>query len=189
MSGIAVEPLWRPETQQAVFKKVLMAMSYAGCIQDLPEEIAEGRGGTAVLAALVDEACTYADPHGVLATSDAGFLGAPRAEAIEADYLIADVSGIPDFEVKTGTIYRPEASATVILIDAQPSLPDRTWNLRGPGIRDCERLEGGIELERWLEWRRTWIAYPLGIDLILCRGGSVVAVPRTTVLRRAEEDS
>jgi phosphonate C-P lyase system protein PhnH len=187
MNVIVVDPLWRAETQQEVFKKLLLAMSYVGRPQVLPEGIDRETAAVAVLAALVDEACTYSDPHDVVTPTQAGFLGSPKVGPAEADYVIAEGKSIPDLKVRNGTIYRPEASATVLLSIGEEN-GNHKWRLRGPGIEDSELLRGNESLGAWLAWRDDLVAYPLGIDLILCFGKSVVAIPRTTVIRRAVEE-
>ncbi len=188
MRAIEVEALWRPEVQQAVFKKVLLAMSYVGTSQELPGEIAAEQTAVAVLAALVDEACSYSNPHQVLTASEVSFLSSNQEDADRADYVIADLAADPSFEPKVGSIYRPDESATVILRDWSDESEEYRWILQGPGIPDFESLVGGKSLAAWIEWRERLIAYPLGVDMILCRPPSIIGIPRTTVIRKAEEN-
>ncbi len=101
--------------------------------------------------------------------SEAGFVlachDAPRLDAMRA-----------------GTDEAPEASATLIL-QVQGLREGEGWRLRGPGIATEHRLraEGapGWFAAAWEAQRR---GFPRGVDVILCAGDRIAALPRGIAL-------
>jgi alpha-D-ribose 1-methylphosphonate 5-triphosphate synthase subunit PhnH len=74
----------------------------------------------------------------------------------------------------------PEQSATLIIqVSGFTSGSGRC--LRGPGIETLERLEvHGLPDEFWTAWRLNQRLYPLGVDVFLTAGSTLVALTRTT---------
>ncbi len=81
-----------------------------------------------------------------------------------------------------GTDEAPEASATLIL-QLRGLREGEGWRLRGPGIATEHRLlaEGA---PAWFaaEWEAQRRGFPRGVDVILCAGDRVAALPRGIAL-------
>jgi alpha-D-ribose 1-methylphosphonate 5-triphosphate synthase subunit PhnH len=77
----------------------------------------------------------------------------------------------------------PETSATVILQVA--SLTTGTdFVLEGPGLREPATMTvDGLPGDFAGIWQRNHAQYPRGIDLILCAGNQLAALPRSVALR------
>jgi alpha-D-ribose 1-methylphosphonate 5-triphosphate synthase subunit PhnH len=182
MNVLSVPAAFRPEVQNALFRRLLQAMAYPGEVQPASDLLEGGDPAVAVLAALIDDEVTYSDPHGLLNQEDLGFLTSTPETPAAADYILANAAKAPAFEAKNGTIYRPEESATVIL-RLQSLSQGKAWSLQGPGIETANTLRADPALQSWLDSRERLGNYPQGIDLILCDATDVVALPRTTQIR------
>ncbi len=83
-----------------------------------------------------------------------------------------------------GSDEAPQRGATLIveapvLAEALPQT--RGLILRGPGIRDTQRLGvGGINAEFWRARAALEANFPRGIDLVFCCGDRIAALPRST---------
>ena len=79
----------------------------------------------------------------------------------------------------------PEDSATVIL--QRPSFEDGPrLRLSGPGLRQPETIRLGVLPENFIEeWQANHAAYPRGVDLVLCAGSRLAALPRTLTIEVA----
>ena len=77
MNLVSVEPVWRPESQQRVFRLLLDAMSYPGRVYELSDAIGGSRAELGIVACLVDDRVTFADPDGRLDPRERGMLHAP----------------------------------------------------------------------------------------------------------------
>lgn len=178
--------IFEPAVQQAIYRKLLWAMSLPGTVQDLGE-VAAGNAVTAVLATLLDGATTMADPDGLL-DDDARRLVQVRAVGVaDAAYVACDGSRPPagDFRPNLGTLPSPEGGATVVLRADAVGAGELTIEVvAGPGVEMPRRVRlAGVAVE-WFHRRAEWVAdFPLGVDLILADERRVVAFPRTTALR------
>ena len=111
--------------------------------------------------------------------------GVPDA-ADPARAVFALSMGLPDLAgFNPGTHEAPETSATVIV-----QLPSLTGGaplrLRGPGLRDSVLLAPvGLPADFVIVWRRNRGLFPAGIDLILCAGEELAALPRTVAIEEA----
>jgi alpha-D-ribose 1-methylphosphonate 5-triphosphate synthase subunit PhnH len=79
----------------------------------------------------------------------------------------------------------PEASATLIV---QVAALDRghRYRLRGPGLRTPAILSvDGLPDDFVDNWQRNHALFPRGIDLILCAGGTLAALPRSVAIEEA----
>lgn len=174
---------------QTVFRIVLDVMANPGRIAPLPALVTAqdrlGPGAAAICLALVDfETPLWLDP--ILASDDtAGYLrfhaGAPIAASPNAaGFAVLEGASTPLGSFKTGSDAYPEEGATVII-----QVPDLFTTgplvLSGPGI-DGERCLGveGLPASFWEERAAVNAGFPRGIDLILCAGHRVAALPRTT---------
>ena len=72
----------------------------------------------------------------------------------------------------------PETSTTVILqlprLDEGPAL-----RLAGPGLQAPAVVRLGLPWDFAARWHANRVAFPRGIDLVLCAGDAVAALPRT----------
>lgn len=174
---------WMPDAQQQAFRAVLDAFARPGTQAVLGDSDALPQ----LLATVLDESVTLADPDRLLDADQRRLLLAPDARTNEARFILFDGRSAPpvDFEPPLGTLEAPEGGATLVLtVDAllpqkQPACT--TLKLRGPGIADETTLHVAGLHRAWLERRAEWVsAFPLGIDLVLCAPQRIAALPRTT---------
>jgi len=174
---------------QSCFRAVLDAMARPGRVHTVSLPSAPpplGAAAAAVLLTLIDhETPLWVDPalHG--ARDWITFhCGAPSACISQAAFAVA--LSMPDLPgLRPGTHETPEAAATLILQVASLSA-GRRLSLRGPGLR-----EPGIMTVDGLpdDFRQRWAAnralFPCGIDLILCAGSTLAALPRGIAIEDA----
>ena len=179
---------------QAIFRAVLDAMARPGRIHEVAAPAAPppplDRATAAALLTLVD-----ADTRLFL---DAGFFGAgfldggggsvgewvafhcgaPLAEAGAARFAVA-LGPIGLGTLSAGTDEAPESSATLILQVA--ALGDGTrYRLDGPGLGEPSSIcVGGLPGGFVDEWSANRRLFPRGVDVILCAGDRLAALPRT----------
>ncbi len=182
---------------QGIFRDVLRAMSRPGEVRETAVQIDPPAplniAGAAVCLALLDfETPLWIDGGGRDADGAASFLtfhtGAPRATGpAQADFvLVADGRILPAFDTfRQGTDEAPEGSATLIVqvADLAAASPDAAgaWRLGGPGIDGTVGLHvSGLPDGIVDDLARNADRFPRGIDLILCAGRRIAALPRTT---------
>ena len=92
----------------------------------------------------------------------------------------------PDLALlEAGTEEEPHRSATLILQVAS-LVPGTGWTLRGPGIETTHRLQAaGLPAGFAAAWTANAARFPRGVDLVLCAGDRLAALPRTTRIRSA----
>ena len=84
---INVAPIWLPELQQQNYRVVLEAMSRPGHCQNLFFD-GEQQAYIALLASLLDQAVTLADPHGLIHEDDFALLQSQRIDPEQADFIL-----------------------------------------------------------------------------------------------------
>ena len=175
---------------QQCFRSVLDAMSRPGRIASVagvrpPAPLC--LASAAVLLTLIDhETSFWLDPDARDAAEWVAFhCGAPLT-GNPADAGFALSLGVPDLtRFATGTHEGPETSATIIvqlpaLIDGLP------LRLRGPGLKSSAILAPvGLPPDFPAIWRRNRGLFPAGIDLLLCAGSDLAALPRTVSVEEA----
>jgi alpha-D-ribose 1-methylphosphonate 5-triphosphate synthase subunit PhnH len=111
--------------------------------------------------------------------------GAPEARS-SADAAFVLARALPALDqLRMGGHETPEASATVILQVASLSDGCR-YTMAGPGLRTPAALTvDGLPADFIVWWAANHRLFPRGIDLILCAGNQVAALPRTVVVREA----
>jgi len=173
---------------QACFRAVLDAMARPGTV------VAVGEGLTppapldqatgAVLLTLVDHDTPLWLDAGVAAARDwiafhcgAGFTDAPARAAFALAMVLPDLAML-----SSGTHEQPETAATLIV--QVRSLTDGTrYRLRGPGLRGTSMLlVDGLPDDFVAIWQRNRAGFPLGVDLVLCAGTSLAALPRSVTV-------
>jgi alpha-D-ribose 1-methylphosphonate 5-triphosphate synthase subunit PhnH len=88
-------------------------------------------------------------------------------------------------DLDPGTDEEPERGATLILeVTSLQEAPG--WLLSGPGIRDTHRLRvEGAPAGFLLDWAANRARFPRGVDVILCAGTRIAALPRTVRIEEA----
>jgi alpha-D-ribose 1-methylphosphonate 5-triphosphate synthase subunit PhnH len=174
---------------QACFRSVLDAMarpsrihSVAGAVPPAPLCSAAG----AALLTLVDhETPLWLDPDADAARAWIQFhCGAPLAGIGDAAFGLA--LSLPDLAaLPAGSDEAPETSATLILQVASLGR-GRRFRLRGPGLRGgAELAVEGLPADFVTQWQRNRSQFPRGIDLVLCAGDQLAALPRSVTVEEA----
>jgi alpha-D-ribose 1-methylphosphonate 5-triphosphate synthase subunit PhnH len=182
---ITLDPVWQSPTQQALFRQLLRATSYPGRVVDLGAQLAGTPTALGVLAALVDQAVTCADPDSLLTERERHMLAARFVPVTEAAFVLADARGpvTARIQPRLGDIYRPERGATLVLRGTAVGHGGTRLRLSGPGVNGALTLAvAGFDPSWWLR-RADWVSdYPMGVDCYLCAADAVAALPRTTQL-------
>jgi alpha-D-ribose 1-methylphosphonate 5-triphosphate synthase subunit PhnH len=172
---------------QASFRAVLEAMSRPGTVQAIlaPPEVPPGLSpaAAAVLLTLVDATTPLCLAAGAEAEAWVRFhCGCPLATEGAAFVLDPAASLLA---LEAGTDEEPERGATLILEVA--SLAEGSgWRLTGPGIRDAHRLRvTGAPAGFVGDWGRNRARFPRGVDVILCAGTRIAALPRSVMIEDA----
>jgi alpha-D-ribose 1-methylphosphonate 5-triphosphate synthase subunit PhnH len=172
---------------QASFRAVLEAMSRPGRIQAItpPPELPPGLSpaSAAVLLTLVDAATPLRLAAGDDAASWVRFhcgctlVAGPAAFVLDPDASLLDLD--------PGTEEEPERGATLILeVTSLEEAPG--WLLSGPGIRDTHHLRvEGAPAGFVRDWAMNRARFPRGVDVILCAGTRIAALPRTVRIEEA----
>jgi len=170
---------------QAAFRAVLEALSRPGRVQHLSAlpEVPPGLSPAAacVLLSLVD-----ADTKLALAAGDAAeawvrfHCGAPFTPVTAARFVLDASAQLGDLDA--GTEEEPELGATLILEVAALS-EGPGWRLTGPGIREVHHLHvEGAPAGFVAAWQESRTRFPRGVDVILCAGDRIAALPRTVAI-------
>jgi alpha-D-ribose 1-methylphosphonate 5-triphosphate synthase subunit PhnH len=168
---------------QACFRAVLDAMARPGRIHAVTGVTAPAPlcdAAAAVLLTLVDhETPLSLDPDAAAARAwiafhtGASFDGAAFVLALS----LPDLATLPN-----GTDEMPETSATVILqVSALGS--GQRYILEGPGLRyPTELCVDGLSANFVPIWQLNHALFPRGVDLILCAGRNLTALPRSVTV-------
>lgn len=173
---------------QRCFRALLDAMARPGTIACVP-----GSGGplepamAAAILTLVDhETPFWLDPRLAAARDWVAFhCGAPEVSDIGACRFAVSGS-LPDLSsLPAGTHEEPESSATVICrVDSLGSGPP--LRLTGPGLREPALFRAeGLPADFVSVWTTNHALFPRGIDLILCAGERMTALPRSVAIAEA----
>jgi alpha-D-ribose 1-methylphosphonate 5-triphosphate synthase subunit PhnH len=172
---------------QACFRALLDAMARPGVVHAVrgvsaPAPLCNAAAG--VLLTLIDhETPLWLDPSAAAARAWIAFhTGAPIEPVERAAFAMA--LSLPDLaELPNGSDEMPETSTTVILQIA--SLTEgRHFVLEGPGLRAPTDLRAdGLPADFAAIWEGNHGLFPRGIDLILCAGDTLAALPRSVTVR------
>jgi len=168
----------------ANYRAVLDALSYPGSGKKLAFENGD-QGFIALLASLLDQAVTLADPNGLVHQDNITLLQTPMDRPEKADFIVCRGREKPSFEPKLGTLPSPELSATIVILVEKIAdtigKGDLTLRLSGPGVNGVSHCAiTGLD-EQWLRSREQWVShFPLGVDILLVDDVRVMALPRTT---------
>ena len=174
---------------QMIFRAVLDVMARPGQIATLPA-LAERQdrlapASTMICLALIDHETPLWLDESLMIPGITGYLrfhtGAPLASSpSQASVAVLDGPSTSLTRFKTGSDTYPENGATVII--QVPGLSaSGPLTLSGPGV-DGEAGFGveGLPDSFWKEREAVNAGFPRGVDLILCAGDKIAALPRTT---------
>ncbi|HEY3731769.1 MAG TPA: phosphonate C-P lyase system protein PhnH, partial [Steroidobacteraceae bacterium] len=173
---------------QASFRAVLDAMARPGTLvqvgQGLTPPAPLGPATAAVLLTLVDhdtplwlDAAAGTARDWIAFHCGAGFTEAPAQAAFALALALPDLATL-----SSGTHEQPETAATLILQVASLSFGTR-YRLRGPGLRESATLSvRGLPDDFVSVWQRNRAGFPLGVDLVLCAGTTLAALPRSVMV-------
>jgi alpha-D-ribose 1-methylphosphonate 5-triphosphate synthase subunit PhnH len=169
---------------QGAFRAVLEAMSRPGRVvrlpatPEVPAPLSPAAG--AVLLTLADAETPLLLDAGAEAEAWAVFhAGCPVVRDPGAAAFVLATGAPPSLDaLDPGTDEEPERAATLILQVA--SLEEGAgWRLTGPGIEREHRLRVEGAPEGFVAaWGAARARFPLGVDVILCAGDRVAALPR-----------
>lgn len=173
---------------QATFRAVLEAMSRPGRIQRAGTALTPpaplNQAAAAVLLTLADADTTLWLDAGPGAEAWLRFHcgAAVVADAAVADFALA--SGTPPVlaALAQGTEEEPQRGATLVL-QVEALVEGEGWRLSGPGIEHEHRLRVTGAPEGFLAaWAANRAAFPCGVDVVLCAGDRLAALPRTVMI-------
>lgn len=184
---MTIDPIWTPETQQRVFRRLLSAMARPATLWDLSDIHGSDPSWKAVLATLVDGSVNLSDPHGLLDERSWQFLQAVASSPDKAGYILADGALNATYDPFPGRLESPESGATIILCVSRLGQSGACLACSGPGIEDTQDLLVSGLASQWLDKRLQWNEnFPLGVDFILADDRQIAALPRTTRVKRKE---
>lgn len=166
---------------QASFRAVLEAMSRPGRVLRVtpPPEVPPGisPAAAAVLLTLVDAETVLRLEAGAEAEAWVRFHCGCRVAREGADFVLDPSADL--LALEAGSEEEPERGAT-LLIEVATLAEGEGWKLSGPGIRETHKLRVQGALAGFVEtWARNRARFPRGVDVILCAGERVAALPRT----------
>jgi alpha-D-ribose 1-methylphosphonate 5-triphosphate synthase subunit PhnH len=175
---------------QFCFRAVLDAMARPGRIHEVrgvaaPAPLCDASG--AVLLTLVDhETRLWLDPAAYAARGWIAFHTGATIEQTITRAMFGLTLSLPDLiALPAGSDEMPETSATVILQVASLTRGDR-FQLSGPGLREPAALAvDGLPGDFATVWAANHGLFPRGIDLILCAGNCLAALPRSVTVQAA----
>ncbi len=174
---------------QACFRAVLDAMARPGRIQSLAARLDPPApldpATAAVLLTLVDQESPLWLDAGATAARDwiAFHCGAPVAADPAACAFALACAPVSLDALPAGSHEAPERAATLIL-QLKAIGRGRRYILSGPGLREpAPLLVDGLPADFAAQWQRNRALFPRGIDVILCAGMQLAALPRSVTLQ------
>jgi alpha-D-ribose 1-methylphosphonate 5-triphosphate synthase subunit PhnH len=174
---------------QSCFRAVLDAMARPGRIHeagvDLTPPVPLAPATAAVLLTLLDyDTPVWLDQAAVAARAWIGFhCGAPIVPAIGACGFAVALA-LPDLAtLPAGSHEAPESAATLVL-QVNAFGRGRIYRLAGPGLREPVLLSvDGLPAGFASAWQENHALFPRGVDIVLCAGTSLAALPRSVALQ------
>jgi alpha-D-ribose 1-methylphosphonate 5-triphosphate synthase subunit PhnH len=169
---------------QSAFLAALNALARPGQIQATGETLAPpaplGQAAAALLLTLADtDTRVFLAPAYAPAADWIRFhCGAPVVTDIaDADFIVAD--SLPDLAtLATGTDEQPQDGAT-LLLHCTSLRQGPTFHIAGPGLPAPATLTADLPPDFPARWAANHALFPRGIDLILCAGSELLALPRS----------
>ena len=197
------------QAAQQTFRSVLEAMARPGRVQTLGPSASAGvqapgigMGLCAVLLTLLDAECSLHIDAVLPSERLSPYLRFHTGVRLDADSAASDfvLMGAAHAEagvwtwLRRGSDEAPQRGATLIVevpsldVAAPPSLPSGLQSglrlrLRGPGIETVQHLSvGGFGADFWRARIAAQADFPRGVDLLLCCGERIAALPRSTLI-------
>jgi alpha-D-ribose 1-methylphosphonate 5-triphosphate synthase subunit PhnH len=176
---------------QACFRAVLDAMARPGQLRTAgagltpPPPLAPATA--ALLLTLVDhETPLWLDPAAQAARDWITFhCGSPVADTLEACSFALALTLPPLAALPAGTHEAPESAAT-LLLQVDGFGHGRRYRLFGPGLREPALLDvAGLPAGFADAWQQNHALFPRGIDIVLCAGTQLAALPRSVTVQEA----
>jgi alpha-D-ribose 1-methylphosphonate 5-triphosphate synthase subunit PhnH len=171
---------------QSCFRALLDAMAHPGHVYGVPFVTPPASlcvAAAAVVLTLVDQDAPLSlDPALAAAQTWITFhTGVSIVAPDNANFVLAQA--LPDLtQLSNGTDEAPEESATVILQVATLTSGAR-YQLAGPGLRAPSVLAvDGLPADFVARWAANHALFPRGVDLILCAGETLAALPRSVMI-------
>ena len=170
---------------QACFRTILDVMARPGRVRSVSGVIAPAPlcdAAAAVLLTLLDhETPLWLDPETEAARPWIAFhTDAPHGASFAMALSLPDLTRFP-----AGTDEMPETSATII-VQVASLTAGRAYRLEGPGLRQPAVVRiAGLPDDFASIWQRNHALFPRGIDLILCAGNLLAALPRSVSVTEA----
>lgn len=175
---------------QAAFRALLQALSEPGTVQTMPGAIEPPDGLDLAAATSFLTLADYETPIWLPEALRAGAAGAwlrfhcgasliaePR-QALFAVLVGDDAPRLSAFA--SGTDQFPDRSAT-LLVPCAGLQGGAAVSLSGPGIKGRRTIApAGLRAGFWQEMANNAALYPLGVDVVLCHGASLIGLPRST---------
>jgi alpha-D-ribose 1-methylphosphonate 5-triphosphate synthase subunit PhnH len=176
---------------QSTFRAVLDAMARPGQLHRVGDGLTVpaplDQATAAVLLTMVDnETPLWLDPAAAAARDWLAFhCGAVFVEQPELAAFAVALT-LPNFAMlSAGSHEAPESSATLILQIAALDMGSR-YRLAGPGLREPAPLAAtGLPAGFVQAWQQNHALFPRGVDIILCAGASLAALPRSVSIEEA----
>jgi alpha-D-ribose 1-methylphosphonate 5-triphosphate synthase subunit PhnH len=176
---------------QASFRSILEALSRPGRIQHIAARIAPPAplctaAGAALLSLADADTPLWSDAGESVSEWLRFHCGAPITPDIgTARFALACASAPALHALDVGTDEDPQLGATLIL-QVAGLIADEGWSLTGPGIQHEHRLRVlGAPPDFLAAWARNHALFPRGVDVLLCAGDSIAALPRSVVIAEA----
>jgi len=172
---------------QAAFRALLAAMSRPGTVRALaalPESPAGlSPAAAALLLTLVDSETPLALAGGTAARDWVSFHCGAKLVAPQKARFVLD-PGCRLLDLDPGTEEEPEQGAT-LLLEVDALVGGSGWHLTGPGVRGEARLcVVGAPPDFLADWAANHARFPRGVDVILCAGSRIAALPRSLKIAR-----
>jgi alpha-D-ribose 1-methylphosphonate 5-triphosphate synthase subunit PhnH len=171
---------------QSCFRAVLDAMAHPGRVYSVPFVAPPGplcTAAAAVVLTLVDQDAPLSlDPAMAAAEPWITFhTGVSIVAPASADFVLT--RSLPDLtQLPSGTDEAPETAATVILQVTSLTSGAR-FQVAGPGLRTPSMLTvDGLPEDFVARWAANHALFPRGVDLILCAGETMAALPRSVMI-------
>ncbi len=179
---------------QSSFRAILDAMSRPGTVHTAGHGLTPpaplGQAAAACLLTLVDAETTLCLDDALETTRDwIGFhCAAPRSPAATAGFLMCHE--LPDLAaLDAGSDDAPQDGATVVLQVASLCAGQRL-TLSGPGLPSPATVAiNGLPADFAERWAANHALFPRGVDLILCAGDALLALPRTVRITHAHKEA
>ncbi len=172
---------------QATFRAVLEAMSRPGRIQRVGAGLRPpaplNQAAAAVLLTLADADTPFAHDAGTDAEAWLRFhCGMPSCTTAQAAFVLATGAAPSLAALAQGTEEEPQSGATLVLQVTGLAESDG-WRLTGPGIETEHRLRVDGAPDGFVAaWAANRAGLPCGVDVVLCAGDRLAALPRSVMI-------